>query len=578
LEYRSRFVLEWSQSRYHQDPQLKAQKLDNVTIALQLLQKANIMVPFLKPANLVDCNERMVFGLVWTLIMETQIKDSLVLAKTGKKENQAPSYGDAINTEDILIQPKFTEKLKTFDGAREALLKWCRDRTRGYDGIYIEDFTTSWRDGLAFVALVHSMEPDCFDYYSVAKLQPQARLELAFKTANDHLKIFPLIDINDLLTDPIQTDEKSVMTYISEFLKYYNSEEKLMKDLDREFAKAKLQSSNNLQSPLPIEGPPPAFEFDPFAPTPKEEIIVPVDVDISSETKTPTPTRTESPLPPGIVLPPGWDCKLDPRGRPYYIDHNSKTTSYTPPLQLPPGWEMRKDDKGRTYYVDHNTKTSSWYLPGQQRRQTQISNLPRNTYNSQQQLQTVITVTGNAKRPPIVVTSADGITQPNRPQLKKSDSKKLKKLKKKQSSSYRKHDDEEPEEIPEKKGPIVPVQVLPGNSKIGTQIILNQPLVPGALQPVPQQVSPTTIPLPQLPPGWEIRLDPQGRPYYVDHNTKTTSYIPPKVAQNQVKSPLSSLPPGWEIKTDNNGRPYYIDHNTNKATYNLPILFTIVNC
>lgn len=42
--------------------------------------------------------------------------------------------------------------------------------------------------------------------------------------------------------------------------------------------------------------------------------------------------------------------------RKYYVDHNSKSTTWQRPLPLPSGWEMRKDNKGRIYYVDHNTR------------------------------------------------------------------------------------------------------------------------------------------------------------------------------------------------------------------------------
>ncbi|KAL8195148.1 UNVERIFIED_CONTAM: NEDD4-like E3 ubiquitin-protein ligase wwp2, partial [Gekko kuhli] len=61
------------------------------------------------------------------------------------------------------------------------------------------------------------------------------------------------------------------------------------------------------------------------------------------------------------VLPPGWEQRELPSGRVYYVDHNTKTTTWERPL--PPGWEKRVDPRGRYYYVDHNTRTTTWQRP-----------------------------------------------------------------------------------------------------------------------------------------------------------------------------------------------------------------------
>ncbi|KAM8750523.1 NEDD4-like E3 ubiquitin-protein ligase WWP2 isoform 2-T3 [Acanthopagrus schlegelii] len=61
------------------------------------------------------------------------------------------------------------------------------------------------------------------------------------------------------------------------------------------------------------------------------------------------------------VLPAGWEQRVLPHGRVYYVDHNTKTTTWERPL--PPGWEKRVDQRGRYYYVDHNTRTTTWQRP-----------------------------------------------------------------------------------------------------------------------------------------------------------------------------------------------------------------------
>lgn len=61
--------------------------------------------------------------------------------------------------------------------------------------------------------------------------------------------------------------------------------------------------------------------------------------------------------------------RLDVYGRKYYVDHNTRSTSWERPRPLPLGWEARRDTRGRIYYVDHNTKTTTWQRPNPERLQ-----------------------------------------------------------------------------------------------------------------------------------------------------------------------------------------------------------------
>jgi len=81
-----------------------------------------------------------------------------------------------------------------------------------------------------------------------------------------------------------------------------------------------------------------------------------------------------------------------------------------------------------------------------------------------------------------------------------------------------------------------------------------------------------------LPPGWEIRLDPSNRIYYVDHNTRTTSWHPPRQVTTGATQappppppPLPALPPNWEERcTPGDNRKYYVDHNTKMTSWVRP--------
>jgi E3 ubiquitin-protein ligase NEDD4 len=78
-----------------------------------------------------------------------------------------------------------------------------------------------------------------------------------------------------------------------------------------------------------------------------------------------------------LPLPEGWECRFDPKGRKYYVNHNDCTTTWERPMlekdfegnfvaeenPLPGGWEFRLDANGRKYYIDHNTRTTTWERP-----------------------------------------------------------------------------------------------------------------------------------------------------------------------------------------------------------------------
>ncbi|XP_008061251.1 E3 ubiquitin-protein ligase NEDD4 isoform X2 [Carlito syrichta] len=158
---------------------------------------------------------------------------------------------------------------------------------------------------------------------------------------------------------------------------------------------------------------------------------------------------------------------------------------------LPPGWEEKQDERGRSYYVDHNSRTTTWTKPTVQAT-TETSQLPSN-----------------------------------------------------QSSSA---------------GP--------------------QPQVPTS-DSAQQVTQPSEIEQGFLPKGWEVRHAPNGRPFFIDHNTKTTTWEDPRLkipAHLRGKTSLDSsndlgpLPPGWEERTHTDGRIFYINHNIKRTQWEDPRL------
>ncbi|XP_054070253.1 E3 ubiquitin-protein ligase NEDD4 isoform X1 [Rissa tridactyla] len=158
---------------------------------------------------------------------------------------------------------------------------------------------------------------------------------------------------------------------------------------------------------------------------------------------------------------------------------------------LPPGWEERQDEKGRSYYIDHNSRTTTWIKP-------------------------VVQIAVE----PGPLSAAQSISVGRQPQATSSDSS--------QQSSQQ--------------------------------------------QPEMEQGF--------LPKGWEVRHAPNGRPFFIDHNTKTTTWEDPRLknsAHPRRKTSLDPvdlgpLPPGWEERTHTDGRIFFINHNTKKTQWEDPRL------
>ncbi|XP_026109298.1 cytospin-B-like isoform X2 [Carassius auratus] len=104
---------------------------------------------------------------------------------------------------------------------RNALLKWCQKKTEGYPNIDVTNFSSSWSDGLAFCALLHTYLPAHIPYQELISQDKGRNLTLAFQAA-ESIGIKPSLDIDELMhTD--RPDWQSVMQYVSQIYKYFET-------------------------------------------------------------------------------------------------------------------------------------------------------------------------------------------------------------------------------------------------------------------------------------------------------------------------------------------------------------------
>ncbi|XP_051915019.1 dystrophin isoform X6 [Hippocampus zosterae] len=164
----------------------RVHSLNNVNRALQILQKNNVELVNIGATDIVDGNHKLILGLIWSIILHWQVKDVM-------KEVMAD------------LQQTNSEKI---------LLSWVRQNTSQYPQVNVVNFSSSWNDGLAFNALIHSHRPELFDWSSVeAKESAIDRLEHAFSKAEQHLGIDRLLDPEDVALP--RPDKKSVIMYVT---------------------------------------------------------------------------------------------------------------------------------------------------------------------------------------------------------------------------------------------------------------------------------------------------------------------------------------------------------------------------
>ncbi|XKL66158.1 hypothetical protein PGB90_009578 [Kerria lacca] len=139
---------------------MRFHKIANVNKALDFIASKGVKLVSIGAEEIVDGNLKMTLGMIWTIILRFAIQD--------------------ISVEEMT--------------AKEGLLLWCQRKTAPYKNVNVQNFHLSFKDGLAFCALIHRHRPDLIDYHKLSKDNPLQNLNTAFDVAEKYLDIPRMLD------------------------------------------------------------------------------------------------------------------------------------------------------------------------------------------------------------------------------------------------------------------------------------------------------------------------------------------------------------------------------------------------
>ncbi|KYR00721.1 alpha actinin [Tieghemostelium lacteum] len=177
--------------KINKTPKLRIHNIQNIGLCLKHIESHNVKLIGIGAEELVDKNVKMTLGMIWTIILRFAIQD--------------------ISIEEL--------------SAKEALLLWCQRKTEGFERVKVQNFHTSFQDGLAFCALIAKHRPDLINYDSLNKDDKAGNLQLAFDIAEKELDIPKMLDVSDMLDVP-KPDERSVMTYVAQYYHHFSASRK----------------------------------------------------------------------------------------------------------------------------------------------------------------------------------------------------------------------------------------------------------------------------------------------------------------------------------------------------------------
>ncbi|XP_075282973.1 nesprin-2 isoform X3 [Opisthocomus hoazin] len=192
----------------------------NIENALKFLNSRSLKLINIHVADIIEGKPSIVLGLIWTIIFHFHIEEFTgTLACTYNQPSlDCSSAVDSSPkaSRSAKKSAKIKEQWKV--SATNALLLWAKEQCSLHGSINVTDFKSSWRSGLPFLAIIQTLRPGLVDLDKAKARSNKENLKEAFRIAELELNIPQLLEPEDV--DTMNPDEKSIMTYVAQFLQY----------------------------------------------------------------------------------------------------------------------------------------------------------------------------------------------------------------------------------------------------------------------------------------------------------------------------------------------------------------------
>ncbi|KAF8367293.1 anc-1 [Pristionchus pacificus] len=237
-------------------PSRRVHHIANLTTALAVLRRRGLELINNNAADLADGNPHIVLGLIWQIILHFQVETNIALLSewgwgevvplspsltrsspftspikslttklshlTPSRSPRSPDRHNTPSTSREVPSPREKHYAKPKASVEPVLLRWLNAEIGSAPEQHpITDLDKSWRSGVNFCALVHKFRPEMIDMTKVrarADELPRENVELAFETAFRELGVRRLIEVDDIISR--RPDRRSIITYVSQFVRY----------------------------------------------------------------------------------------------------------------------------------------------------------------------------------------------------------------------------------------------------------------------------------------------------------------------------------------------------------------------
>ncbi|XP_027891564.1 uncharacterized protein LOC114155726 isoform X3 [Xiphophorus couchianus] len=204
------------------------QHRSNIEKAISFLKKKSIKLVNINTPDIIDGKPSIILGLIWTIILQYHIEELASCLSFDSRQSSMESLASLDSRSTLSsrsasnspVPPKGSPLHSRFRvSAKKALLLWVREQChRAGCSVSIKDFKASWRSGVVFLTILNTLRPNLIDLSKARTRSNKQNLEEAFHVAETEFRIPRLLNPNDVdVRDP---DEKSIMTYVAQFLQY----------------------------------------------------------------------------------------------------------------------------------------------------------------------------------------------------------------------------------------------------------------------------------------------------------------------------------------------------------------------